>query len=271
MPDIKVLIIDDDGMCLRVLSRLVAKLGYLSREASTFSEAMAVIKNENIDLLIVDQQMPEILGTQLIEHIRGEGFEMPAILISAHADVSVLSQGFVSHAFDKKTFFENLGKSIEMALASAAANKPPKAAKAPEKKYLEASMVGEMVTVFSAKEIRELIVEFDRLMLFELRNAFYMCNSGLATAGKKRVHKLRGSALSLGLSFLSDRLAMIDGDRLNRKDVMRVSQIYLDSYRVLIGELRRQNSELSTALADLDPETMIQEGRESIQAGKKAS
>src|SRR5687768_15313944 len=70
MPEkISCIIVDDDRMSLRILQSLVEKTDYL-RLIRTFDnsiDAARVLMEQEVDLLFLDVEMPDMTGLQLIE------------------------------------------------------------------------------------------------------------------------------------------------------------------------------------------------------------
>jgi CheY-like chemotaxis protein len=63
-------------------------LGYDVVEANSGEQALrALRRNRQIDLVITDQLMPEMTGTQLLEAVRAEWPHMPAILATGYAEL----------------------------------------------------------------------------------------------------------------------------------------------------------------------------------------
>lgn len=86
---VNVLIVDDEKIVREGLKHLIDwnSLGfYICGEASNGTEAIERIRNDNPDLILLDIRMPKMYGTDLIEQMRGEGFEGSFIIISGFSD-----------------------------------------------------------------------------------------------------------------------------------------------------------------------------------------
>ena len=83
----KSIIIDDDEACRTVLTQLVKQVDYLEL-AGIFNgpaEALTILKKENIDLVFLDIEMPEMSGMQMLKSI-----DMPpAILTTTHKEFAL--------------------------------------------------------------------------------------------------------------------------------------------------------------------------------------
>lgn len=86
--ELAVLAVDDDGLVLMNTTAMLEDLGHTVFSASSAREAMGVLQRQpGIDLVITDQAMPHVTGTQLAEAIRAERPEMPIILATGYAEV----------------------------------------------------------------------------------------------------------------------------------------------------------------------------------------
>lgn len=86
--NVNVLAVDDNPTNLIVAENLVVNLGYTVKTADSGPEAVAIAKNTEIDLVLLDLQMPGMDGFETMETIRAEltGRPMPPfIAMTAHA------------------------------------------------------------------------------------------------------------------------------------------------------------------------------------------
>ncbi|MHC2109093.1 hybrid sensor histidine kinase/response regulator [Methylobacterium sp. CM6246] len=86
---VTVLIVDDDALVLMNTAAMLEDLGHTVVEAVSGEQALRILgrSKDTIDLVITDQMMPGMSGTQLIESIRAEHPEMVAILASGYAEL----------------------------------------------------------------------------------------------------------------------------------------------------------------------------------------
>lgn len=85
---LKVLAVDDDSLVLLNTSALLDDLGHHVLEASSGGEALKLIqRHPDIDLLITDQAMPNMTGTQLVEHVADLRPALPVILATGYGEV----------------------------------------------------------------------------------------------------------------------------------------------------------------------------------------
>jgi DNA-binding LytR/AlgR family response regulator len=74
MKNLKCLIIDDEPPAIRLLEKYVAKVVFLELVATTTNslEALQLIENNEIDLIFLDIQMPNLTGIQLSKIVKGK-------------------------------------------------------------------------------------------------------------------------------------------------------------------------------------------------------
>jgi PAS domain S-box-containing protein len=85
---LRILAVDDDSLVLMNTAALLEDLGHVVIEASSAAEALAVFQaGSAIDLLITDQAMPGMTGTQLIEQVHELGDGLPIILASGYGEL----------------------------------------------------------------------------------------------------------------------------------------------------------------------------------------
>ena len=79
------LIVDDNSMNRIMLSRYTMRLGYQSTLVENGRQALEKLQNESFDLVLLDVQMPEMDGYQVLEQMKTHPYlrEIPVIMISA--------------------------------------------------------------------------------------------------------------------------------------------------------------------------------------------
>jgi CheY-like chemotaxis protein len=86
--NLRVLVVDDDSLVLMNTAALLEDMGYVVTEADSAVEALALFNGESaFDLLITDQAMPGMVGTQLIEKARELVPDLPVILASGYGEL----------------------------------------------------------------------------------------------------------------------------------------------------------------------------------------
>ncbi|KAJ8562220.1 hypothetical protein K7X08_011511 [Anisodus acutangulus] len=93
----RVLAVDDDTICLKVLDGLLRKCQY---QVTTTSQARMALKmlrenRDRFDLVISDVHMPDMDGFKLLELV-GLEMDLPVIMLSANSDTKLVMKG-ISH------------------------------------------------------------------------------------------------------------------------------------------------------------------------------
>jgi len=91
-----ILIIDDEQHFRYGAAVALRKVGYRVSEAGNGNEAMKMMANsdngQSIDLILLDIQMPGMMGNELIEEMEGMNLRIPVVIITGYADRDVLSK-----------------------------------------------------------------------------------------------------------------------------------------------------------------------------------
>ena len=111
---------DDKSIQLLIAARL--KSYYTILCANDGQEALEIIESQRIDLLIADIMMPRLDGFQLVQTIRGDGFTLPVLMLTAKQSFDDKRIGFSSGTDDymiKPVNYEELRWRIEALLRRA--------------------------------------------------------------------------------------------------------------------------------------------------------
>jgi DNA-binding response OmpR family regulator len=96
-----ILIVEDEEDILELLEYTLQKEGF---ETIGFLQVNAALENvleeEEIDLILMDRNLPGIDGITFIQNIKQKGFNMPVIYVTAKDKEEDILTGFSSHADD---------------------------------------------------------------------------------------------------------------------------------------------------------------------------
>ncbi len=76
----RILVVDDDQSILRLNAEALMRYGYQVDAAADGSAAWQALRNEQYDLLITDNRMPNVSGVELIKKVRSAHMTMPVIM-----------------------------------------------------------------------------------------------------------------------------------------------------------------------------------------------
>lgn len=83
-----ILCVDDEPNILSALRRLFRSKGFQVRIAESGKAGLALMETEAVDLVISDMRMPEMDGTQFLEHVRERWPDTVRLLHTGYADVT---------------------------------------------------------------------------------------------------------------------------------------------------------------------------------------
>jgi response regulator RpfG family c-di-GMP phosphodiesterase len=84
----KLLFVDDEANILSSLKRMFRPLGYRIFTAESGAEGLAIMEQENIDLVISDMRMPEMDGAEFLHQVTQRWPETMRILLTGYADLT---------------------------------------------------------------------------------------------------------------------------------------------------------------------------------------
>jgi PAS domain S-box-containing protein len=110
-----VLAVDDDTLVLFNTIAMLEDLGHTAIEARSGREALAILQQRKVDLVITDQAMPQMTGVQLIQDIRAQWPDMPVILATGYAELpGGVGEGLprLSKPFDEAALAAIIARSV---------------------------------------------------------------------------------------------------------------------------------------------------------------
>ena len=96
-----ILIVEDEEDILELLEYTLQKEGYETIGFLTIdNNVRKVLDEEQIDLILMDRNLPGIEGTTFINEIKKQGYSNPVIYVTAKDNDEDIIEGFDSHADD---------------------------------------------------------------------------------------------------------------------------------------------------------------------------
>lgn len=159
----QILVVDDELNLRRVLSAQLTRDGYDVHTASDGEEALALLHEHHIDLVLTDLRMPKIDGMDLLRAALREEPSRPVVMMTAHGTVETAVEALKSGAFDyvTKPFDQEevriiVRKALRTRdLASADASTLPHGAAAPEVEGARFGIIGESGPIVDVYNILE--------------------------------------------------------------------------------------------------------------------
>lgn len=115
-----VLFVDDEPNVTAALKRAFRNESYEVLSATSAREALAVLENREIDVVVSDEQMPEMPGSELLAQVRSRFPNTIRIMLTGHASldaaIRAINAGEVYRFFTKPCNEVDLKVSIRQAL-----------------------------------------------------------------------------------------------------------------------------------------------------------
>src|SRR6202048_4136531 len=80
----RILIIDDERPILLTLEALLGRHGFETEAAATAAAGLKALKSKAASLVLLDLQLPDVQGLEILDQIKAEWPEMPVIVLTAH-------------------------------------------------------------------------------------------------------------------------------------------------------------------------------------------
>lgn len=97
----KILIVDDQFGIRVLLKEVFEKDGYETFDASNGNQALAIIKDESPDLVLLDMKIPGMDGLEILKEIRERNLETNVIMMTAYGELEMINAaknlGAVAH------------------------------------------------------------------------------------------------------------------------------------------------------------------------------
>ena len=96
----KVLVVEDDRELRELFCRVLTRHGYIALEAGNGEEALDILDEEFIDVIISDIMMPVMDGYELVRSLREADISIPVLMITAKDAFADMERGFLSGTDD---------------------------------------------------------------------------------------------------------------------------------------------------------------------------
>ena len=108
----RLLIVEDDAGVARLISKGLTRDGFAVECSSSASEAVQQLAARDYDLLLLDYQLPDMTGKELIQQLRRARCASPFIVITGHGDehiaVEIMKQGARDYLIKDQSFLDRL-------------------------------------------------------------------------------------------------------------------------------------------------------------------
>lgn len=97
-----ILIVEDDKDINNLIKELLSERGFETKQVFDGAEAVEYLKNNEVDLMLLDLMMPKLMGEDVINYARSMNMKMPIIVLSAKIDKATRlgCDDFITKPFD---------------------------------------------------------------------------------------------------------------------------------------------------------------------------
>jgi CheY-like chemotaxis protein len=113
VPSAVILCVDDEDVPRTLRIMVLARQGYTVLAAVSASEALELLDRHHVDLVLTDQMMPGIVGTELAKKLRALRPLLPVIIVSGVNEIpedAIFADRFVSKVEGPEALFRNIAE-----------------------------------------------------------------------------------------------------------------------------------------------------------------
>ena len=97
---IKIMIVEDDKNLSKLMETVLKRNGYTVLKAFDGEEALTVLDEEHVDIMICDIMMPHMDGYRLTDLLREADYDLPVLMLTAKETLEDKKKGFMAGADD---------------------------------------------------------------------------------------------------------------------------------------------------------------------------
>lgn len=116
-----ILVVDDEKNYTLILKAVLEEEGFETLTANSGKDALSILSDSDVDLVLTDMKMPHMDGIQLMEEIKQKDPDLPVVMMTAHGTVEkaveAMQKGaynYILKPFDNKRLILYTSKAIAM-------------------------------------------------------------------------------------------------------------------------------------------------------------
>jgi DNA-binding NtrC family response regulator len=117
---LNILVVDDEAVVLESVKKFLREEDCVVHGVKSAAEALAVMDQIQVDVVITDLMMPHMDGLELMTRIKSRGDSMPVILMTGYATINTARQatelgafGYVAKPFTRAELKEVVQRAIK--------------------------------------------------------------------------------------------------------------------------------------------------------------
>lgn len=113
MSSVVILCVDDEDIPRTLRKIILMKQGYSVLTAGSASEALDLLDRHHVDLVLTDQMMPGMVGTELAKRLRATKPTLPVIIVSGVNEIpedAIFADRFVSKVEGPAALFRTIAE-----------------------------------------------------------------------------------------------------------------------------------------------------------------
>ena len=96
----QILIVEDDSTLSELLTMHMEELGHSAHQAHTIGEARSLLNDATVDAVLLDHQLPDGFGLDLLKEIKPQNPSLPVIMMTGVSDNALVIEAMKSGAYD---------------------------------------------------------------------------------------------------------------------------------------------------------------------------
>src|ERR1051325_1628701 len=95
-----ILVVEDDIENRIAISKVLESAEYRVRQADNGQEALDLLEQEDIDILVTDLRLPVVAGVELLKRANAADQDLEVIMITGHGTVEIAVEAIKEGAYD---------------------------------------------------------------------------------------------------------------------------------------------------------------------------